>query len=64
MILIFTSSSLILKMPLTDKPKKATEITSEFWDTEEDRKTCGDDTRRIPSESNSRWENKCFFCHR
>jgi sorting nexin-29 len=27
-------------------------------------KTCENDTRRSPSKSNSRWENKCSFCHR
>jgi hypothetical protein len=35
---------------------KATGITSEFWDTEKDRKTRVSDTRRRPSESNSRGE--------
>ena len=41
--------------------KKATGITSEFWDTEENRKTCENDIRRSPNKSNSRLENKCPF---
>jgi hypothetical protein len=48
MILTSTSSSLILKMLLTAKTKnkKASGITSEFWDTQEDRTTCENDPRR------------------
>jgi hypothetical protein len=40
------------------KPKRASGITSEFWDTQEDRTTCENDTRRSLSQSNSGWENK------
>jgi hypothetical protein len=41
--------------------KKASGIISEFWDTQEDRTTCKDDTRRSPSQSDSGWENKYPF---
>jgi hypothetical protein len=55
---------LILKKLLTAKTKKASGITSEFWDTQEDRTTHENDNRRSPSQSNSGWENKELFYDR